>query len=104
MIYIVLVEFKKKLNEDRIASNITAAKKTINTVGTTCVTINGYASSIMLIFVPFNLKNANAMIKNANAMTLGRDKYIKPMIFNVAHNNAPFCASFRSFAANTCCT
>ena len=91
------MEFRKELNEDKMAPNITAAKKPINTVGTTCVTINGYASSIILTFIPFKLNNANAI-------TPGKDKYIKPIIFSVAHNKAPFCASFKSFAASTRCT
>ena len=54
----VLMELRNELNEDRIAPNMTAAKKPISGAGTICMIMVGYASSIMVISVPFSWNSA----------------------------------------------
>ena len=58
IVNMVFTELSTELNEDRIAPNITAAKKPMTGWGTTRVISAGYASSIMDTCVPSMLKIA----------------------------------------------
>ena len=89
----VMELFSTELNEDRIAPNMTAAKKPSTGVGRMSLIRDGYAISKSVSTPPSRMN----WITPGATRKIGQNTQVRPV------SSEPFCASFRFFAPSTRC-